>query len=279
MDKEQVRKLIKEGFSHRQIQKETGLALATISKIRNERPDCFKAVVFNDSHIPYEDVKVLELILDFTCREKPDMIAILGDFVDFYSISRFATEPDRANSLQEELDRAVMYLSMLRSHNPKAEIVYVQGNHEKRLTKYMWTTGRELSCLRSLKLPELLQLDKLNIRYEENGFWLGNLFLTHGSIVRKHASYTAKGELDKNGCNGISGHTHRDGKHTVRNRNGSFVWYENYCTCELDPEYIDGIANWSQGFSVVTTIGDDFYVEQVHVKKSGKYIYGGKVYK
>jgi len=74
----------------------------------------------------------------------------------------------------------------------------------------------------------------------------------HGDLVRKFASYTAKGEFDKEGMSGASGHSHRLGQHYVRKRGGFYTWLESGCLCDLNPEYIEGTADWQQGLSLVT---------------------------
>jgi predicted phosphodiesterase len=236
-----------------------------------------RSVVANDFHGQFRDKKVCSLFYNFLRREKPDKIILAGDVTDFYSISRFDKNPARKESLQEELDDSHKMLATIRRAAPNAKIIFLQGNHEARLTKYLWSTAKALATLRSLEIESLLQLKKLNIQYETDGIWLGDLFVYHGTIVRAKAAYTAHAELLKNGCSGMSGHTHRDGKAAVRHRGGQLCWWENFCMCQLDAEYIKGIANWTQGWSLVTVTGKRPDVEQIAVM-GGKYNYRGRVF-
>lgn len=239
------------------------------------------AVVGNDSHHRYHDPDAVRLFLQFIKRTNPKKVILLGDIIDFYAISRYSKDPDRATptSFKEELYIVRQFLYNVRKALGKGEIVYIQGNHEKRLQTYLWNNSAALSELDELKLPSLLRLDAYDIRYVPDGTWLGDIYFTHGSIVRKHAGYSAKAEFEKNGCTGMTGHTHRDGKYTVRNRSGHFAWWENFCLCDLNPEYIEGIANWTNGFSCINIINDRPYVEQIPIMGTPKsYIYGGKVY-
>jgi len=169
------------------------------------------------------------------------------------------------------------FLQSIRKAAPLADIHYIQGNHERRLTKWLWSKGKDIASLDCLSIQKLLRLKEMGITYHTKGYKIGKLYMTHGSVIRKHAGYTARAEFEKNGCSGMSGHTHRDGKYTVRNRSGHFVWYENYCLCGLDPEYVEGIANWTQGISCVHLFKDSVRVEQIPFI-NGKYIYGGKMY-
>jgi len=236
-----------------------------------------KSVVAQDFHAPFHDKRLVELLLGFLEREKPDRVYLPGDICDCYHISRFSKDPDRGDNFQDELDICHDLLVDIINYSG-AEVYYIAGNHEKRLQKYLWAQAPALSSLRALKLPKLLGLHELGVKYNEDGYMLGDLFVTHGSVIRQHSAYTARAEIEKNGCSGISGHTHRDGKHTVRKRGGNLAWWENFCMCDLSPEYVEGIANWSQGWSVVTTVGKRPYVEQVCVVNY-EYIYGGKLYK
>ncbi len=235
------------------------------------------AVIGGDMQIPYHDPVATKLFVGFIKRTQPDEVFLNGDIYDFYSCSRFSKDPSRMDNLQEELDIGKEILQSIIDAAPKATIHFIKGNHEERLRKYLWNNAHAFAKLRSLSLPKLLGLWELGIKFHKEGCWFGDLYITHGSVIRKHAGYTARAEFEKNGCSGLSNHSHRDGKYTVRNRGGHFVWFENYCLCDLKPEYVEGIANWTQGFSYVTRIGNRPMVEQIAII-GGKYIYGGQIY-
>ena len=241
------------------------------------RRNIMTEVIVNDAHVPFHDKVVFRLFINFIKKLQPKTLYIAGDWADCYSISRFDKDPSRvlAFSLINEANEVYNTLVDIRNAVPNTRIIYIDGNHEKRLIKYLWKhpelTG--FTCI-----EKLFNLKEVGIQHEESGVWSGKFYITHGSVVRKHAGYTAKAEQEKNGCSGISGHTHRDGKYTIRNRSGHFVWFENYCLCDLDAEYIDGIANWTHGWSILHTIKNRQYVEQIPVINH-RYIYNGKEYK
>jgi len=236
-----------------------------------------KYLIANDFHGIFRDKKTCKMLFNFIKREKPDSIILNGDIVDFYSISKFDKDPSRKEDLQYELDDTYNLLVDIRNAAPQAAVRYTEGNHEARLTKYLWSKARALASLRSLEIEKLLGLKELNISYHKGGIWVGDLFVYHGSLIRTKSALTAHAEMAKNGCSGISGHSHRDGKAAVRQRGGQLVWFENFCMCGLNPEYIEGIANWTQGWSVVTLQGKRPTVEQIPVL-GGKYTYRGKEY-
>ncbi|HMA77826.1 MAG TPA: metallophosphoesterase family protein, partial [Candidatus Paceibacterota bacterium] len=229
----------------------------------------------NDIHCPFHDIKAVDMLIDFIRREKPDRIILAGDIIDFYAISRFNKDPKRRGGLRKEIYATRELLYCIRKAAPQAEIDYTKGNHEDRLRRYLWSDASELEGLDGLTVQDQLCVDKFDINYHEDGVEEGKLFVYHGSVVHKHAGYSARAEFEKNGRSGMSGHTHRDGKYTQRTRGGHFVWFENFCLCDLDAEYIDGVANWSQGWSVITSINGRQYVEQIPVINH-RYIYKGK---
>ncbi len=236
-----------------------------------------RTVVAGDAQYPFQYQTGIRLLKKFIETNKPDHVILNGDWADFYKISSFDKDPTRLETLQDEINIIRRFFRALRRLG-NFKITWVQGNHEDRLRRYLWKVSPELASLDCLKFDKLMGLKEFKIRYVEDGVWVGKIYVTHGSIVRKHSGYSAKAEFEKNGCSGISNHTHRDGKYTVRTRGGNFAWWENFCMCQLDAEYIKGIANWTQGFSVITQSGGQERVEQIAII-NGKYIYGGKLYK
>ena len=244
-----------------------------------------KWVIFNDSHHPYQDPICVQLLLEFIRREKPYGIAILGDVVDCYQMSSFLRDPSRITNMRAELRQAEDFLRQVRSASLNAQIWYLEGNHEKRIQKYIWKQAPELAGFDELDIENLLCFNDLGIKYfrqpkeytnARDVPHLGDLYLYHGSVIRKHAGYSARAMYEKHGVSLMCGHTHRDGKYTVRTERGHFAAWENYCLCKLNPSWLD-FANWTQGFSVVTVVDNRPFVEQIPII-SGSYIYGGRMY-
>lgn len=211
-----------------------------------------KVLFVPDIHAPFHDKKCLASLLLFIRFFKPKTIFIMGDLVDFYAISRFVRNPMRSLKLQEEIDSAHDILKQIRGASKEAKIIFIRGNHEYRLQKYLWSTAPELSGLRSLSVQDLLELKELNVEYIDSGRYnFKGLIVKHGSIVRKFSSYTAKAELERHGKSGVSGHTHRAGVNYYTNDGGYHVWFELGCMCKLNPEYMEGeVPNWQQGWGV-----------------------------
>ena len=200
--------------------------------------------------------------------------------VDFYNISNFNKNPNRKFTLQDELDQVTEYLFDLRHNLPNTRIIYYEGNHENRLQKYLWGKSPELGTLRALKLQELLQFKELHIDYFDYNTYnkIGHLVFFHGDVISRHSGHTAKRMLEKVGCSIIHGHSHRGSTIYVNSFGSSHIGVENFCLCDLNPEYMRGRPNWGHGFSTVDFIDDKFFITQVPIIDH-QYIWNGKLYK
>lgn len=210
-----------------------------------------KFVGLPDTHGIFGDEQAIECGYAFLSRYRPQLVFCLGDVVDFYQLSRFDQSPERALDLQSDIDAAHKFLKGVRRYAKNAKIHLIAGNHEDRLRRWLWTKGAAAISLRSMKVPVLLGLGELGIRYHEDGLVrFGHLLVKHGTVVRAHAAYSARAELEREGVSGMSGHTHRIGEYSVTNRGGFRKWVEAGCLCRLDPEYMPGtIPNWQQGLA------------------------------
>jgi hypothetical protein len=202
----------------------------------------------SDWHVPFEDAKAVRVALDFAKHLEPDIL-IIDEVMDWYQVSRFDKDPKRLIRLQEDLDKTIYWLGETRKACPKARIIMVESNHDTRLVRFKRSMAPALESLRNLTVPCLLELGKFNIEYRKD-FVFRDVLFKHGDIVRKSSGYTAKGEFEREGCSGVSGHTHRLGMHFVTLRGGKYVWMEGGCLCKTTGvEYIKGVANWQQGIS------------------------------
>lgn len=222
-----------------------------------------KFVVISDIHYPYQDDKAVKCVLHFIQNNDIDTIILNGDILDFYDVSSFDKEPDRINSLQREINITARLFKKLRDIKPKARIVFIKGNHENRLERYL-KKHPELYSLDVLKLPNLLNLKKYNIEYSDKGIKLGSLKIIHGDMVRKFSGYTARGELEKHDSSGISGHTHRGGVYYYKTPERYLAWFESFCLCDLNPEYVQE-PNWQQGFLYGYVEKDSFAVTPIPI--------------
>ncbi|KKN68062.1 hypothetical protein LCGC14_0455160 [marine sediment metagenome] len=236
-------------------------------------------IVLPDLHVPFHDKKLLDCWLErLEDRPAPHRewagVDIIGDFLDCYSLSRFDTNPMRRRaSLQDELDQGKEILSRIRELVPKAEIRYSEGNHEDRLRKILWGKSRALAELRGLTIPELLGLDDWGILWHsvENPYKIGDLWYTHGDLLRGNAGLSARAKSEAMGGSVIIGHTHRLGYCPRTFHTGVTDAYEvGHMTDPKQLDYHRHVLNWQAGWAEVHFEGSHHWVNFYRVVDRGR---------
>lgn len=226
----------------------------------------------NDLHVPYHDRKSLDAVYTFFQDFKPHKIIIAGDMYDFYGISKFNKDPLNDKTLQYEIESGRKELEILK--DLADEVIFIEGNHEKRLKKYIWAEAPALACLDCLEFAELTGMNKLGIKHYEEKYIYESLRFHHGQYCSGNA---AKKELDNYGLSTSQGHTHRVEMSMKTDGRGMIGSWNMGCLCLPDAEYVQGVANWQQGFGTFHFDKDRFYCQQVPIIKN-EFIYGGKRY-
>jgi metallophosphoesterase superfamily enzyme len=242
------------------------------------RPTSFKVAAISDVHYPFEDSYAIQICKAYLKDYKPDMIVMNGDMVDFYSVSKYEKDPERKLDLQQEIDYSVEKLEEWVYEFPDTEFVYLEGNHEQRLKRFLKSNASALLSMRTLDIEKNLNLKSIGIQWvgSETEYQIGNLLFTHGHKARRHAGTTARGHFEDFGCSVIVGHIHRLAVGYKRNKNGNHVMIENGTLCDLDVEYCK-FPDWQHGFCTIDFDGDDFAVNTCAIDDY-KLIVGNKVY-
>lgn len=209
-----------------------------------------KILFIPDSHIPYHDKDAFNLMLKAGKVFKPDHTIILGDFADFYGVSSHSKDPNRALKLKEEIESVKDALDQVKGIGAKNN-VFVSGNHEDRLERYLRDKAPEL--FNFISIPKILELKEKGFSYTpyKRAYKIGKLNITHDTgVAGRFAHYKA---LDTFQHNIIIGHTHRLGYAVEGNAQG-----ERHITAMFgwlgDVEEIDYMnqvkarKEWSLGF-------------------------------
>lgn len=169
-------------------------------------PNLEPILILGDVHRPYHDKRAWGLVLQAGAIVAPAHIWLMGDFLDCYSVSDHSKDPRRERSLVKEIADAKIGLDQLDALGATSK-VFLEGNHEDRLRRYLERQAPEL--FEAIDLPSLLGL-------EERGWsWLpykrakrvGKVHLTHDiGVAGRYAAYRA---LDAFQHTVLSGHTHR----------------------------------------------------------------------
>jgi hypothetical protein len=212
----------------------------------------------------------MSTVLNVVKGLQPDTIFLGGDIIDMYPVSHWDRDPHRKLELQNDIDYTVIQLQKFRDAAPKAKILFKEGNHETRLTRYLHSKAEELSVLDALKVENLLRLDELDIEFVPNSkrYQIGKLWHLHGNEVRASGINVARTLYLRFNANIIFGHFHKMGAYFGRRygEQSQGAW-ANGCLCDLDVEY-DHFPQWQQGFSVIEySKTGAFQVEQIPIIK------------
>lgn len=227
-------------------------------------PNLKKAFVLSDLHAPYQQDKILDLVVKYAEEEDPDLFVLNGDMADCAAFSKF-TLPLKALPWSEEKKIFSREMKKL----DKFKKLYIYGNHEIRIVdafsrdQISRIVGSDMELDGKDVVHEILGLSNLkNLQVVPymGRVNLGSLAIKHGTYWRKDAGATARAERDKEGGSTLTGHTHRLGSSpktfSGENPKLSGAW-ENGCLCQLRVWYkrgnsvTDEIQDWQQGFSVV----------------------------
>jgi predicted phosphodiesterase len=163
-------------------------------------------LILPDVHRPFHDQRAWDLVMQVGKKFPPHHLVSIGDFADFYTVSSHSKDPDRTTRLSEEIADARRGLDELDGLKAKNKI-FVAGNHEDRLTRYLRDKAPELFEL--VSIPAIFGLKERSWEYVayKHHTKIGKLYLTHdvGSAGR-HAATKA---LDTYQHSVVTGHVHR----------------------------------------------------------------------
>lgn len=167
-----------------------------------------KAFILPDIHVPFHDKKYFRLMLKILAAGKYDTLIILGDFIDCWSVSRHSKDPRRKLLLADELKMGKAALwAISKAAGENCKIVFIEGNHEHRLTRYLQDRAPELVGL--VSVPEALGFRELGIKFiPYRDHWkYGKIFFTHDlDFAGRNAVFR---NLDSAQHSIGVGHTHR----------------------------------------------------------------------
>lgn len=211
-----------------------------------------RLLIVPDTHCPYEDKRAWKLLLKAARKFKPHTIVHQGDLADMYTVSSHSKDPARATQLKTERDAVRKLRGQLDRLGAKRKI-FIEGNHEDRLRRYLEEKAPELF--------DLFDTDSL-FQLRENGWEftpykdhakVGKLFLTHDT--GNSGKYTTARALDAFQHSVAIGHHHTiqvavEGDATGKYRIGAqFGWLGDVKQVDY-MHRIKAARNWSLGFGI-----------------------------
>jgi len=217
-------------------------------------------LIASDVHIPDHDRRAWKALLLLAKDLKPDYVVLAGDFLELHSVSQHG-EFNR-ELLNEDLAHGRQALAELQKAAPKAKIVYLEGNHETRLPRFI--SSKVPSLEGTLDLPRGLKLAESGITWvtETKQPWSrGKLDVIHGhQMPGKHGpKHHAMRMTELYGTPGrtvVYGHTHKAQLFTAPGLGGIKTAIGLGCMRTLQPSWLHGAnAGWSHGFAVAEVSG------------------------
>ena len=211
-----------------------------------------KVLLIPDCHVPYHDAKAFELLLKVGKEFKPDHVIVGGDFADFYSVSSHSKDPNRMLKFDWEIAETRKAIKQVADLGAKNN-VFVSGNHESRLERYLQEKAPELYNM--VKIEELFDLKKLKFTYipYKQSYQLGKLNVTHD--CGKAGAYAHYDALNAFQHNIVINHTHRIGYTVVGNAQNErhvgamFGWLGDIEQVDYMHK-IKAMRDWSLGFGI-----------------------------
>lgn len=229
----------------------------------------FSRMVIPDTHGCYMDEPAVSAMLADMEAIRPKQVVLLGDHLDCAGFlsqhlpTTYVTET--IYTFEDDVAACNTLLDSIQKIVPKAEIHYLEGNHERRLERFV--TNHALKnpsdanyLQRMFSVNSVLSLEKRGIHWYRQGVFYAGLaipatlklddcYFTHGSSTAMHA---AKRMLDDFGGNVVYGHTHRADSFTKRTvRDGVIAAWNPGCLMVLNPPYVHTqITGWSHGYGL-----------------------------
>ena len=242
--------------------------------------------IVNDLHIPYHDKTAVDLVLNAFDSIKIDRLIINGDLLDFYNIHMHGPKsPTVQEDLLEEIMQGQAFLSDLRKKFPKIEIIYLFGNHENRLDRFILKNAKAFWNI--LRLEKMLDLKRFNIDYH---LYNSCVRLEETDLYIQHSppSYSVNGAraslLKKHDASFIYACTHRKQSAFITGHSGNeySVYFNGWLGDSKNNKeifgYTKGHEEWQKCASVVTTINrEEFFVNQLEIKNN-KLVLDGSLY-
>lgn len=243
--------------------------------------------LFDNGWDPFHDEAAMDVALQIIAHleetDRVDWVINLGDFLDLAAQGKYEQEAGFAGTTQQSINRGHLFLQQQRAAaGPKAEIVLVEGNHDRRMEKFIlansaasWGLKRaNMDELPVMSIPYLLRLDEIGVEYIDaypaGAYWVTpTLRAIHGTKARSNGSTAAAYTNADPHISTIFGHSHRleIQSRTVFNRDGAIrnVAVSPGCLCRIDgavpsvngSTHVDGspakhYENWQQGVVVIT---------------------------
>lgn len=242
-------------------------------KARSRKGGVTLRVLVPDSHGCFIDQAAAAAMIADIKMLQPASIILLGDHLDCggflaeHHTWGYVAEADY--TFEDDCNATNQFLDAIQAAAPAATIEYLEGNHERRIEKWIVTDAlrcgkgsrQDVAMLNKLFSTEIvLHLAKRGIPIYKQGEWYDgchvpgtikrdNCYFTHGQYTAKAA---AAAHLSKYNANVWFGHTHRMDLATKRTvASGPIGAWNPGCLCQLQPFWQhQNLTDWVNGYGI-----------------------------
>jgi predicted phosphodiesterase len=243
-------------------------------------------LVISDLQVPYHHEAAVKNVIKLARREKFDSVLVVGDEIDFQSISKWSEQTPLAYSEDLHADRELckQILWDLGEYSPEMHVI--RSNHTDRLYNTLLKVPGLIN-LPELQYPAFMGFAEMGIIYHKTAYeFYPGWVLCHGDegSMSQHAGVTSLNLAKKFGKSVLAGHSHRLGMSAYSEGiNGhSRTLYGVEVGNLMDRKkasYIRyGSANWQMGFAILEAVGKTLTPTLVPVNKDGSFTALGRYY-
>lgn len=254
-------------------------------------PKIRTTLILPDIQYPYHDSLMLKKLIQVAKDIQPDAILQIGDCIDFPQVSQWSkgNSGEFTETLQIHIDESRKKLWIpLREAAPRADVTWLEGNHDLRVKDYVNKYAFPLGTLRALEIPRLFELDDLDIAYKRGPLKIAtNVLGLHGHESSGYSATPSAWDLKlqkRHGSNHsfVFGHTHQpfiihrafgyEGKVSPR-----FTMNVGSIMDPVAASYVkDGAVSWVMSFGLLRDDGKRVWPELVTATDRGFWLNGIK---
>ena len=243
-------------------------------------------LVISDLQVPYQLDSAVKNITKLARREKFDAVLVVGDEIDFQTISRWSQGTPLSFEQTIHQDRELTKQILWDFSEYSQECHIIRSNHSDRLYSTLLKTPGLIS-LPELQYPKFMGFAEMGMTYHKTAFefhpgWV----LAHGDegSMSQHAGITALNLAKKWGKSVVAGHSHRLGMSAYTEAIGSYyrplygIEVGNLMNRQKASYLRYSAANWQMGFAILEATGKSLTPTLVPVNKDGSFTALGRHY-
>lgn len=250
---------------------------------RAGNPSSLKVFWIPDVHSKFVDQITFNCAMKFLAYWGPDVLGIIGDFIDCEGLSHWPSSDLEPRRIVPEMKQGRELLQRIQNATIKCTTrIFLEGNHERWILSAMSKMPEMFDGLAELDIEinvkTLLSLDKFGYAFYPLNeiIQIGKAHWSHGMYIPQHH---AKKHLDVLKCNFYYGHTHDDQNHNQTSIDGPMEASSLGTWARKDAKFLRGLPNnWVHSMPCFEFFPDGSYTFYKPKIENGKMSFNGIVF-